>query len=221
MSASAGICDNRAVVAQSINRLLEAVRGRPPLRYAISSRVLIPGRDSAGYVAALFRTPADLVQLREKDLDREALRPLVKAGVTAARETGRLLLVNSELSLALEERADGVHLPGGGSVIDALRARNRSGLDRFLIGKSVHSVEEAVVACGDGADYLLLGPVFPPISKVSSTALVGLSGLREAVGRVSVPIFALGGIDEGNEAQVLATGVIGIAGISWVLGYLR
>ncbi len=220
MYAPAGICDNPAVVVQSFNRLLERVRKGPPLRYAISNRMLFPGREAAEYVAALFQTPADLVQLREKDLDREAVRPLVKAGVRAALETGRLLLVNSDFELAVEERADGVHLPGDALIRDAVQVRHRTGQDGFLVGKSVHSVDEAVRASADGVDYILLGPVFAPISKGSYLTPIGLTALREAVGRVSVPVFAIGGIDEGNEQEVLKTGVIGVAGISWVLPFL-
>ena len=79
-----------------------------------------------------------------------------------------------------------------------LPSRTRSRLaivpdwSRFLIGKSVHSVGEAIAAAADGADYLLLGPVFAPISKPSGTEPIGLSALAEAVAKVRGSDFCAG-----------------------------
>ncbi len=207
-------------MSQTLTSLVQALDRRPPLRYAISNRDLFPRRDRIGYLISLFAAPADLIQLREKDLNRSALRPLVKAGVRLADHARRIFLVNSDFELAIAEGAHGVHLPGPASIKDAIEARDRAGLERFLIGKSVHSVGEAIAAAADGADYLLLGPVFAPISKPSGTEPIGLSALAEAVAKVPVPIFALGGMDANREREVLETGVIGTAGISWVHRYL-
>jgi len=146
----------------------------------------------------------------------EWLRPIVRLGSELAGETGKIFLVNSAIWAALLESADGVHLTSTASVGEAVEARRQSGRNDFLIGKSVHSVEEAVRAADEGADYLLLGPVFDPLSKERQLAPLGLEALRLAVEQVHVPIFALGGIDRTNADEVLQTGVAGVAGITWV-----
>ncbi|RPJ85402.1 MAG: thiamine phosphate synthase [Acidobacteria bacterium] len=187
-----------------------------PFWYGISARSFFPGLDPFQYLEALFRTNAHVVQWREKDLPADVLRPLVRFGSERAVETGKIFLINSATWAALLESADGVHLTSTGSVTEAVRARRQSGRSEFLIGKSVHSVDEAIRAAAEGADYLLLGPVFDPLSKGRQLAPIGLDVLRSAVRQVQVPIFALGGIDRTNAELVLETGVAGVAGISWV-----
>jgi len=150
--------------------------------------------------------------LREKDLTSEATTSLVRHGVTLSRKTGKIFLVNSHTRIALAEGADGVHLTSTQNVGEVVRARGRS---EFLIGKSVHSFEEARQAEVEGADYVLLGPVFDPLSKERQMAPLGLNALRDAVERLRIPVFALGGVDKQNAEEVLKTGVAGIAGISW------
>jgi len=187
-----------------------------PLWYGISARSFFPHLDPFHYLEELFSTTADLIQWREKDLGEETMRPLVRLGSELAQATGKTFLVNSATWAALLESADGVHLTSTGSVADALRARRQSGRSEFLIGKSVHCVEEAIRSAEEGADYVLLGPVFDPLSKERERTPIGLDALRAAVEQVRVPIFALGGVDKTNADVVLRTGVVGVAGISWV-----
>ncbi len=187
-----------------------------PFWYGISARSFFPGLDPSVYLESLFKTSADIIQWREKDLPEELLRPLVRLGSELAGETGKIFLVNSATRVALLESADGVHLTSNASLSEADRARRQSGRSNFLIGKSAHSVQEAVRAAAEGADYLLLGPVFDPLSKERQMAPIGLDALRSAVDQVQVPVFALGGIDKINADEVLQTGVAGVAGISWV-----
>ncbi len=187
-----------------------------PFWYAISARSFFPGLDPSHYLEALFETSADIIQWREKDLPAELLRPLVRMGVELAVRSGKLFLVNSATWPALVDGADGVHLTSQGSVAEAVQARRESGRSEFLIGKSVHSLEEAIQAGSEGADYLLLGPVFDPLSKSPERPAIGLGALCLAVEQVRIPILALGGIDKTNADVVLQTGVAGVAGISWV-----
>ncbi len=187
-----------------------------PFWYGISARSFFPALDARRYLEALFKTTADIIQWREKDFPGEWLPPIVRLGSELAGETGKIFLVNSAIGAALLESADGVHLTSTASVGEAVRARRQSGRKEFLIGKSVHSVQEAVRAAAEGADYLLLGPVFDPLSKERQLAPLGPEALRLAVEQVHVPIFALGGIDRTNARLVLETGVAGVAGITWV-----
>ncbi|MFB3904588.1 MAG: thiamine phosphate synthase [Acidobacteriota bacterium] len=201
-------------------RIFATISGKrnrtPPFWYGISARSSFPGLDPFQYLEALFATTADMIQWREKDLPGELLRPLVRRGSELARLTGKIFLVNSATWVALLEAADGVHLTSSATVTEAVLARRQSGRTEFLIGKSVHSLDEALRTAAEGADYLLLGPVFDPISKKPQLPPLGLEALRLAVEKVQIPIFALGGIDKANAESVLQTGVTGVAGISWV-----
>jgi thiamine-phosphate pyrophosphorylase len=69
----------------------------------------------------------------------------------------------------------------------------------------------------EGADYVLFGPVFPPMSKSSDLAPCGLDGLREAAGAVKIPVLALGGITRENSQSCIDAGAAGISGISMFL----
>ncbi|MFQ5738062.1 MAG: thiamine phosphate synthase [Acidobacteriota bacterium] len=198
--------------------ILEKRRLAPPLLYGISDRKGSPSCSNVlEYLRILFRTRAHILQWREKDLTAEEQRGLVRAGADLARQTGKLFLVNTWVKIALKERADGAHLPSSQSLIEACKLRSAAGHeDDFVLGKSVHSAREALEAEREGADYLLLGPVFDPISKESVVPPLGLSGLRETAQMLSLPVIALGGVEETTLARILSTSVVGAAGISWM-----
>jgi thiamine-phosphate pyrophosphorylase len=143
--------------------------------------------------AALAAAPPNTValQLREKDLDAREL-------VELARELRRIcdryharLLVNDRLDVANASRADGVHLPANSFAIADARAL--IGHDR-LIGVSTHEPAEVIAASRTGADFVVYGPVFDPLSKGAYTAARGGDGLIAACGAAPIPVFALGGI---------------------------
>lgn len=166
-------------------------------------------------MTALFRTTAHVIQLREKDLDRSGLRSLAVQAAELAMARRKLFLLNSDFELAVELGADGVHLTSRQTPGPALELRSR--LDRaFMVGQSVHSFSEAVQASTLGVDYVLLGPVAPPISKPSEAPALGWEELRKICEAVSVPVIALGGLTAGVFDQALAAGAAGVAGISWV-----
>jgi len=191
-------------------------RFKKPIWYGISDRSLFPGVDLARYLEALFRTSAHVLQWREKDLPLEIALPLIRQGCGLARQTGKIFIVSSLVEVALREGADGVHLTSDQSVAEAVSARTAAGRAGFLIGKSAHSLAAALEAQSAGANYLLVSPVFSPISKEDHRPPLGVEGLREIVGRLDLPVFALGGVDHSNAPETLAAGVAGIAGISWV-----
>jgi thiamine-phosphate diphosphorylase len=85
---------------------------------------------------------------------------------------------------------------------------------RFLIGRSVHGVDEAEkVAAEGGLDYLIAGTIFPSGSKPGQTTFLGLDGLRAIVGRVKLPVLAIGGVTAETVAAVARTGARGVAAI--------
>jgi thiamine-phosphate diphosphorylase len=199
---------------------LEEKKCEPPFLYGISDRSQYQDVQVSDYLTTLFQTPAHIIQWREKDLSRAKNRGFVRRGKQLASDTGKIFLVNTDLELAVQERADGAHLTSRQDLEVAFRTREESNLQRFILGQSVHSILEAVRAERQGADYVLLAPIFDPISKESLRPALGLSVLREAAEAVSIPVFGLGGTTEGNSHEVVESGAAGIAGISWLNDYV-
>jgi thiamine-phosphate pyrophosphorylase len=151
------------------------------------------------------------VQIREKDLEARELIGLVRSAVGL----GKSILVNSRLDVAIAARAAGVHLPAGSIAPSDWRSITPAG---FLIGVSCHTFEEVLLAEREGADYVVFGPVFAPISKSSALAPRGVEELGRVSRVVSIPVLALGGITEENAPLCVAAGAAGVAGISLFQG---
>ncbi len=200
--------------------IFEKSRFETPIWYGISDRRFFPNLSLETYVRLLFETSADVVQLREKDLDWRELLEATSVGSRVARQQGKIWLVNGDVEVALAGGATGVHLPGGGNVLAARERARGSGRTDFVVGLSVHSIEEAMAAENDGVDYFLLGPVFPPLSKEGRPP-IGLELLGEACRRLRAPVIALGGISRQNYESVLGAGAAGAAGISWLAEEIR
>jgi thiamine-phosphate pyrophosphorylase len=156
----------------------------------------------------------DLIQVRERDLDAAALAALVEDVVALARGTQSRVVVNDRLDVALACGAAGVHLRGDS--ISTAHAR-RIVPPGFLIGRSVHAVEE--IAAADGCDYVIAGTVFPSRSKDGSAPLIGIDGLRAIVRAARVPVLAIGGITPARFGEIMATGAAGVAGIGLFLTF--
>ncbi len=191
----------------------EALAADPGL-YLITDRRLTAGPlpDAVGKaLEAGVRT----VQLREKDLKGRELLALARLLRDKTREFGARLIVNDRIDVALLCNADGVHL--GASAIAPMDARLILG-KTSLIGVSTHSVEEALRAEDNGADFITLGPVYFTQSKAKWGSPLGTGVLREAKRRVRVPVFGIGGINKERVGEVLRAGADGVAVISAVLG---
>src|SRR5258708_5240692 len=117
----------------------------------------------------------DLVHVRGRDLEARALAGLVGGLLAITRGTATRLVVNDRIDVALACGADGVHLRGDSIPI---RFARQLAPASFLIGRSVHSAEEAIAA-GE-ADYLIAGTVFPSASKAAAR-LIGIDGLTAIV----------------------------------------
>ena len=127
---------------------------------------------------------------------------------------GTKLLVNDRADIAAAVGAAGVHLTERSMPVGA--ARRILG-DSALIGVSAHSVEGALAAEGEGADFVLFGPVFHTASHPDA-APVGPRALGHVVSRVGIPVFALGGIAPENAAVCIACGAAGVAVRAAVMG---
>lgn len=130
--------------------------------------------------------------------------------VHAASGTRCRILVNGRADIALAAPANGVHLPSAGLLATNIRGWLPKG---FLIGVSAHSKQEAARAAANGADYVLLGPVYPTESKLSYGPPLGLEYFRQACHKLPIPALGLGGIDPEHVSFVLDAGAAGVAGI--------
>jgi thiamine-phosphate pyrophosphorylase len=148
---------------------------------------------------------ADILQLRHKSLARGELLTLARGVREITSRAGAIFIVNDHLDIALISEADGVHLgPGDLSVAAARRIAG----NRLLIGASASSVQAALARVAAGADYLGSGPAFatPIKSEKSVIGPKGVAAIAAAVG-TTVPVFAIGGIDESNVAQLTVEGL--------------
>jgi thiamine-phosphate diphosphorylase len=178
----------------------------------------IPHDALIAQIAEAAEAGIDLVQIREPDLPAAPLFDLVVRAVAVVQGSRTRVVVNDRLDVALAAGAHGVHLRG--TSVDAVRVRavapRESG---FLVGRSVHSVEEARAAeAAGGLDYLILGTMFPTRSKPAHHPLAGTGALREAASSCRVPVLAIGGITLDNLHDVARAGAAGIAAIGLFLG---
>ncbi|MDO9033941.1 MAG: thiamine phosphate synthase [Methanoregula sp.] len=158
---------------------------------------------------------ADVIQLRDKSCSS---RDLIRIGRTVreiTRRSSTLFIINDRLDVAVACGADGVHLGQGDMRTDVARQIAPQG---FIIGVSVSTVDEAVRAEREGADYVALSPTFSTESKPDAGPGHGPYMLREIRQNVSVPVIAIGGIHRGNVREVIAAGAAGVAVISAVVG---
>jgi thiamine-phosphate pyrophosphorylase len=150
---------------------------------------------------------AQMIQLREKNVDDRTLLARARDVRDLTRKAGALFIVNDRPDIARLAEADGVHL--GQDDLPIHEARRIVGPE-ILVGVSTHNIEQVRRAVLDGASYIGVGPTFPSVTK-SFESLAGLEFIRQAFAETSLPAFAIGGINLGNVAAVRAAGARGIA----------
>lgn len=152
---------------------------------------------------AVLRGGADVVQLRHKTMARGRLLELARRLAAAVHAAGRLFIVNDHLDIALLSGADGVHLGDDDLPVEVARRLAPAG---FLVGASANTPESARAAVAAGADYLGAGPAFATSVKPDKS-VIGPGGVAAVAAAVEVPVFAIGGIEESNVAQLPAAGI--------------
>lgn len=158
-------------------------------------------------VEALFDAGVDVIQLRDKQADDRRLYQCAKITAQHARRLGKCFIMNDRADIAAATNASGVHVGQDELPVEAVR---RIVGGQALIGVSTHNLNQAKAAVLDGADYIGCGPTFPSRTK-SFDGFPGTAFLREVASEITLPTYAIGGIDEDNLDEVLATGIHGVA----------
>jgi thiamine-phosphate pyrophosphorylase len=180
--------------------------------YLVTDRHQTAGRPLVSVVERAVRAGVRAVQLRERDLPTRALCSLA---IDLQREVpDARLFINDRVDLALALPAQGVHLretslPAG--VVRGLLQPSQ------LLGLSVHSIDGVMAAEQQGADFVVLGPIYDTPSKRAYGPPIGLGILEQASRRVRVPIFAIGGITVARAREARQAGAFGVAVLSSIL----
>lgn len=188
----------------------------------LSSRLLVVtdrhqtnGRPLVPLLQRVLAVGVSMIQLRERDLSARELVTLareVQAVTSAARSQ---LLINDRIDVALALEGVGVHLRSNSLPVPV--ARQLLGAQR-LLGISVHAVEEAVRAESQGADYIVLGPIYETPSKQMFGPPLGIHTLEKACSLVRIPIIGIGGVTAARAREMRRAGAFGAAVITAILG---
>jgi thiamine-phosphate pyrophosphorylase len=173
----------------------------------VSDRARQGGRALPERARAAAEAGIDWIQVREKDLPGRALLALAVDVQWSVAGTAARVLVNGRPDVARAAGAAGVQLPEDGLPVREVR-RAFPGL---VVGASCHSLEAAVRAEAEGADLIVLGPIFATPGKEERT--LGVATLAAVARAVRVPVFAIGGIDAATAGRARAAGARGLAAI--------
>ena len=182
--------------------------------YVIIDPEALGEKEGVDVARQAIRGGANAIQLRDKQRGKREIMARAKElrGICAKSEV--LFIIDDYLDIAITSGADGLHL--GQSDLPISVARNLLPIDKIL-GCSTATLSEALQAQADGADYIAVGSIYPTPSK-EGTRVIGLETLRQIREAVSLPIVAIGGINEDNAPAVIEAGAECLAVISAVVG---
>lgn len=180
------------------------------LLYVVTDRSWLGNESLYIQVEKALTGGATFIQLREKELEVGKFLEEAKEIKDLCKKWHVPFVVNDNVDIAITTDADGVHV--GQKDMEAGNVRELIGRDKIL-GVSVQTVEQAVLAEKRGADYLGVGAVFYTGSKADAD-YVSYETLREICQAVSIPVVAIGGITADNIMGLSGSGICGIAVIS-------
>ncbi len=186
----------------------------PPPLYAIADAGVLGLADLPSAAATMAAHGVGWIQVRAKGVSDDALFALVESCLERLRGSGSRLWINDRPDIAALLPVAGVHL--GQDDLPPAAARRALGGGRpggrCLIGRSTHDLRQAMAADADAdVDVIAFGPIFETASKDRPDPVVGLQALSRVKRRVGKPLIAIGGIDAGNLAPVLAAGADTVA----------
>ena len=186
-----------------------------PRLYLVTDRTLMRGRTLEAVITAAVAGGVTAVQLREKTCCTREFVLLARRLKKILTPLKTALIINDRLDIVLAADADGLHL--GQDDLPLSDARRLLGTDK-IIGLSLENLQQLQDPALTQADYLGASPIFLTSTKSDTKGAWGLDGLRQLRQQTSLPIVAIGGIHQGNAAQVLAAGADGIAVVSAICG---
>lgn len=183
--------------------------------YLVTDRGLFDSKEALyRAIQEALRAGIRRVQLREKGLtDRELLSMAYRMKELTTKYNAELF-INDRADVALIVNAEGVHLGQSSMPADVVRGIVKG---QMHIGVSTHSLDEALTASRQGADFITFGPVFYTPSKAGYGEPLGLQKLKEVSQVIEIPVYAIGGIKRDNLVDVLKAGAKGVALITGIL----
>ena len=175
--------------------------------YPVTCERLSCGRSDLEVLAGLIEGEAKIVQLREKDLCERDFFRLAEIFRERTARAGMLLIINDRVDVAIAVGADGVHLGQDDFPVPSARIIAPD----LIVGASSHSLEEALRAQDEGADYVNIGPIFPTGTKQGVDHFLGPGAISQIAPRLRIPFTIMGGIKESNVKQVLEMGARKVA----------
>ena len=160
---------------------------------------------------------ATIIQLREKNISDDEYIKRAESIKSVCDRYNIPLIINDNVDVALKVKAAGVHVGQGDTSVS--KARSILGKD-YIIGATAHNLEEARIAQDQGADYLGVGAAFGSSTKKDATSLTSLETYKEITSNISIPIVAIGGINDSNMDLLTGSGIAGVAIISGIFSAL-
>jgi len=182
--------------------------------YLVTDRSLSRERSTLEIVKSGVAGGVTCVQLREKNC---STRKFIKEALSVKEflKTSNIpLIINDRVDVAQAVQADGVHLGQTDMPFAMAKVILK---DSMIIGISVESLEDAIRAEKDGADYIGISPIFSTPTKSDTAPPLGLEGLKEISKAVSLPKVAIGGLNRKNAGEVILNGADGIAVVSAIV----
>ena len=182
------------------------------LLYIVTDRSWLGTKSLSAQVEESIVNGATFVQLREKNVTFEEFTAIAREIKSICVRHNVPFVINDDIDVALAVDADGVHI--GQSDISLPRARSLLGNEK-IIGVSAGSLEEALNAKENGADYIGVGAIFPTSTKENADS-VSVELLKKITECTNIPTVAIGGIGEDNISELAGSGIDGVAVISAV-----
>jgi thiamine-phosphate pyrophosphorylase len=181
--------------------------------YGILDLSYVDNSDAVPVAEAMIKGGVDLIQLRGKERPIEELVDLAAALHELTARSSTPLIVNDHAEIAVKVPVEGVHVGQDDDAVAAVRRR----VDReILVGKSTHSIDQALAGQREGADYLGFGPIFATPTKPDYQP-IGLKEIKGVHRDVVLPIFCIGGIKIYNLERVITAGARRVAIVSGLL----
>lgn len=178
--------------------------------YVVTDRSWLKGRSFVEQIEQIAQSGATMIQLREKGLELSEWIQRAKEIRQITKRYQIPQIINDNVQVCLESDSDGVHLGQGDQSI--WQARQQLGPNK-IIGATAKTIQQALQAQQEGADYLGVGAVFGSSTK-SDAIPISIQTFQQVKEAVSIPVVAIGGIGPQNVMQLKYTKTDGIAVIS-------